>query len=204
MISLPQIRIVGLTGMSGAGKSTVSRVFNESGFFVIDCDSAARNCASAGSPFLKELSKNFENLIKSDGTLDRAATAAEIFSDKEKRARYNKIIYPYITYNVIEQIKYAAQKGEKFVLLDAPTLFEARLDGICREIVSVTADEALCEERIMRRDGIDRLQAKARLSAQHCALFYQSRSKYIIDNCDSVKELCEKAFLTAERIRGSL
>lgn len=204
MVSLPKIKIIGLTGMSGAGKSTVSRVFAENGFVVIDCDRAARDCASAGSPFLRELSSRFDNLVKSDGTLDRAAAAAEIFSSSEKRAAYNKIIYPYITYNVIEQIKLAAKSAEKFVLLDAPTLFEARLDGICDEIVCVTADEKLCEERIMRRDNLSKQQAAARLSAQHNAQFYKSRSKYNIENSGTQQELCEKVLAAAEQIRGIL
>lgn len=204
MLSLPAITIIGLTGMSGAGKSTVSDVFRKNGFYVVDCDKVAKETAAAGSPFLKEVSAHFNGLVKEDGTLDRAAAAAEIFSDSEKRARYNKIIYPFITYTVLEQLKRAAQLGERYVLLDAPTLFEARLDGICDKIVCVTADEELCEQRIMRRDSLSKPQAQARLSAQHNALFYISRSAYNIENSGSAQELCEKALAVVDSIRGNL
>ena len=203
MISLPSVKIVGLTGMSGAGKSTVSRIFARSGFYVVDCDGAARDTARAGSPFLRELAMRFDGFVTPDGTLDRAAVAAVIFADSEKRELYNKIIYPYITYNVIMQIKRAACDGKRFVLLDAPTLFEARLDCICDAVVSVIADISLCQKRIMQRDGLTERQACARLSAQHDADFYVSRSAYVIENSGSQSELCRKAERAAASLRGN-
>lgn len=201
MTELPRVKIIGLTGMSGAGKSTVSRTFAENGYYVIDCDSVARETAGAGSPFLRELAGRFDGFVRADGTLDRAAVAGAIFADGVKRALYNKIIYPYITYNVIARIKRAAQDGEQYVLLDAPTLFEARLDGICADIVSVIAPAQTCAERIMRRDGLSAQGAQARLSAQHGAQFYASRSRCVIENSGTGHELCEKARAVAESLK---
>lgn len=145
--------IVGLTGMSGAGKSTVCRAFAESGFDVIDCDLSAREVVQPGRPALTELHDRLSpELILQDGTLDRRKTAELIFHSEEKRALFNKIIYPYITYNIAEKLKSAGD----YVLLDAPTLFEARLEFLCGSIVSVTADPENCVQRIMKRDGIPR------------------------------------------------
>ena len=143
--------IVGLTGMSGAGKSTVCRAFAESGFDVIDCDLSVREVVQPGRPALTELHDRLSpELILQDGTLDRRKTAELIFHSEEKRALFNKIIYPYITYNIAEKLKSAGD----YVLLEAPTLFEARLEFLCGSIVSVTADPENCVQRIMKRDGI--------------------------------------------------
>ena len=200
MTELTRYRVVGLTGMSGAGKSTVSRVFAESGFLVIDCDRVAREVAEPNSPFLSELSQRFsQQLIKPDGTLDRPKTAALIFGDKEKRSLYNQIIYPYIAYNIIRKIKAA----DRDILLDAPTLFESRLCGICSEIISVCADRERCAERIMKRDSLSREQALARLSSQHTLGFFRERSDFCLENNGSERELYEGAQQIIEQLKGN-
>ena len=199
MTEITKHKVIGLIGMSGAGKSTVGRVFSEKGFCWIDCDRIARSVTAAGSPFLKELSERFSaELILPDGTLDRQKTAAVIFSDSEKRCQYNKIIYPYITYNIIEKIK----QTDCDILLDAPTLFDARLEGICTHIVSVCADEGECIKRIMLRDGISEAAAKARLSSQHNADYYRQRSDYCLENNGTEQELYSAAEKTAELLKG--
>lgn len=199
MTELTKYRIIGLTGMSGAGKSTVGKVFSQSGFFWIDCDKCAREVA-AEQPFLAELAERFSpEVINSDGTLDRRKTAELIFSSEDKRLLYNKIIYPYIAYNILDKIKTVGCD----ILLDAPTLFEARLDPVCTAVVSVLADKELCCERIIKRDGISREQAKARLSSQHTAEFFRERSDYCIENNGTVDELIQAAENAARQLKGN-
>lgn len=183
--------------MSGAGKSTVCKVFAENGFSVIDCDLSAREVVLPGSPALTELSERLSpQLIRSDGTLDRRMTSEMIFHNDEKRALFNKIIYPYITYNISEKVRCSS----KFALLDAPTLYEARLDFMCDSIVSVIADIEKCVERITTRDHIPIELARARLSSQHDATFYQTHSMYCIENNGTEQELR----IIAERISREL
>lgn len=178
MLNLPNISITGLTGMSGAGKSTAAKMFLIRGFTVIDCDIIARKTAQ-DPRFLDELSQRFEeNLLKSDGTLDRKKTADIVFSDKEKNAKYFGVIFPYITYEIMEIIRCA--KGE--ILLDAPTLFEAKIDMLCGNIVSVVANEEVCVRRISARDNISETQARTRLSAQHSESFFRNNSDFVIEN----------------------
>lgn len=191
--------IVGLTGMSGAGKSTVCRVFRDSGFEVIDCDKCAREVAEPGMPALNELRDRLSGgLIRQDGSLDRQKTAEMIFTDPEKRALFNKIIYPYITYNITVKLR---QAGE-YVLLDAPTLFEARLELLCGAIVSVTASADNCIRRITARDGITTELAAARLKSQHGAEFYRERSDFCLVNDGTQEELFAQASGIAEKLKG--
>jgi len=194
MINLPNIKITGLTGMSGAGKSTVRDVFHECGFYVIDCDVAARKAVCPA--FLNEVRERISPELVINGTLDRKKTAALIFTDENVRRRYNAIIYPYIIYIVLDGIKRAGRD----VLLDAPTLFESGLDMVCGKIISVCADKRLCEERITRRDGITPEQARERLASQHGEDFFRARSDYIIDNNGGEEELSEAARRLAERL----
>lgn len=200
MLALPNINIIGVTGMSGSGKSTVCRELGKYCDTVIDCDVIAREIA--GKPaFLEELKQRFgENVLNQDGTLNRTETARIIFSDNDKRALYNRIIFPYIVYEVIGRIKTAAGA----VLLDAPTLFEAGLDMICTKIVSVTADYPLCVERISQRDNIPLERAEARLMSQHTADFFKRNSHYNIENNSSYEELMKQVGLIMDRINGEV
>lgn len=191
-------RIIGLTGQSGAGKSTVRGIFERNGFEVIDCDGVAREIARKKA-FLDEISERFgEKLLNEDGSLNRAETASMIYGDSTKYSEYCGIIFPYITYDIMRKIEFAA--GD--VLLDAPTLFEAGIDALCSDIISVIADEKLCAERISKRDGISPEKAKERLSSQHNALFFREHSDYVIENGGSEKELYEKAMTLIEKLKG--
>ena len=200
MVKLTDKRIIGLIGMSGAGKSTVCKRFCDSGFDVIDCDKVAREVVQPGANgLLDELAAEFSaDIIAADGSLDRKLTAQIIFNSAEKRMEYNRIIYPYITYRVFERIKNSS--GD--ILLDAPTLFDARLEGVCDTIVSVCADREICINRIMTRDNIDRTAASARLTSQHDIQWYKDRSEYCIINNSGIDELLLSADEIISKLKG--
>lgn len=182
--------------MSGAGKSTVSEVFHDRGFSVIDCDAIARDVARR-QEFLDEIAERFSpDMLTSEGALDRPKVAELIYNDEESRGKYQRIIFPYIIYDIIEGI----HRAQGDVLLDAPTLFEARLDIICDKIVSVCADESECAARIARRDKITPEQAGERLSAQHNAAFFKERSDHCIENDGTPEELRRKTEVIIEMI----
>lgn len=184
--------------MSGAGKSTVCGAFRESGFAVIDCDVIARETAARRS-FLAEIAERFSaDMLNADGSLNRAGVAKLIYNDEESRAKYQRIIFPYIIYSVIREIC----KSGGAVLLDAPTLFESRLDMICAKIVSVCAEERLCEQRIILRDKISPEQARERISAQHNAEFFKAHSDFCIENNGNVRELSERTARVIDILKG--
>lgn len=198
MVNLPNIMIIGLTGQSGAGKSTVCNVFAESGIEIVNCDYIARQTAD-DRRFLDEISRRFsDELLNPDGTLNRTATAKLIFTDEEKRGRYQRIIFPYIVNEILRRIKSAKDS----VLIDAPTLFEAKLEMVCDKIVSVTADTDKCAERIIKRDKITPEQARERLSSQHSAEFFKERSDFNIENNGTLRQLIERTAEVIDKMKG--
>lgn len=165
---------------------------------VVDCDDLARKVAD-NPEFLRELDYRFpKKLLNPDGTLNRALTAKTIFSDSVLRELYNRLIFPYIIYDVIAEIKSISGN----VLLDAPTLFEAKLDVICDSVVSVTAEPELCRARICRRDGLSEEQAQARISSQHSAEFFREHSDFVIENDGTKEKLFEITNYVIDSLKG--
>lgn len=179
--------IIGLTGQSGSGKSTVSRFFSDNGFYVIDADKLAHE-ASNMSAFLDEVSLMFPECVV-NGSLDRKITAATVFSNREALNKYTSIIFPYITQLVFDRISQSQKEGYKFVLFDAPTLFESELDDICNAVVCVIASYETLLKRITVRDGITQDMASLRLSSQKSAEWYSDKSDYVISNNGTPQEL---------------
>ena len=120
--------VVGLTGQSGAGKTTISDAFRENGFEIINCDIVAREVTQAGNECCKELAKLFPNCFDENYSLDRQKLGEIVFSDKNKLQMLNDTIYPFINKLIDEKINAAPSR---FILLDAPTLFEAGADKLC-------------------------------------------------------------------------
>jgi len=180
MVSFNELNIIGLTGMSGAGKSLAASVFEAHNYRVVDCDRLARQtinnakCAGAVKAAFPEAYVNDE--------LCRVRMAGIVFSSYEKLKCYEKIVYPFITYSVIRFIRKYAEKGEVSFLLDAPTLYQSGADDFCRKIIAVVADKATCVKRITLRDNIGEADALMRLGSQPDARFYKENADYMVYN----------------------
>lgn len=181
--------VAGLTGQSGAGKTTVSDAFRENGFEIINCDLVAREVTNVGSKCCKELAKLFPSCFDENYALNRRKLGEIVFSDKNKLQKLNDTIYPFINKLIDEKI-ISAQSN--FILLDAPTLFEAGADKLCSVIVSVVADYDIRLERITKRDGISAELAKKRFSSQHTVEFFKAHSDFVIENNGSVNDTYQK------------
>lgn len=181
--------IVGLTGQSGAGKTTVCDTFEKSGFAIINADIVAREVMSKGSECLDETVSVFGDILSEDGTLDRKKLAGIVFSDSDKLSIYENIIFPYIISSIKEKIDMYKKEMYNYILLDAPTLFESKADGLCDIIVSVIADRDIRLNRILKRDSITLHEAESRLNSQKNDDFYTGKSDYVIKNNGSLSEL---------------
>ncbi|MDD3193715.1 MAG: dephospho-CoA kinase [Oscillospiraceae bacterium] len=186
--------VVGLTGQTGAGKSTVSRALADCGIPVIDCDRLAREAVEPGSECLSQLVGAFgREILRPDGSLDRAGIAAIAFPDPERLAVLNRITHKAILALLKRQLGLLESAGEKLAVVDAPTLFESGADRFCSAVISVIAPEKLRYKRILTRDHLEPEAAKKRMGAQQTDDFYTRRSDYILVNDSTIKELEEKA-----------
>lgn len=202
MNCLDNVMIVGLTGQTGAGKTTVCRVFEDNGFTVINADKVARDVTVKGSPCLKELCNFFgRDILLEDGSLNRHMLGDIVFADKKKLEILNSVTYPYITSEILAEIKRCSATGHKLILLDAPTLFESRTDDFCDLIISVISREDLRIERIMKRDSISRESAQNRINSQLKEEFFRNNSDFIIKNNGDVENLFEVAKEVSDKVK---
>lgn len=187
---MKKCRIIGLTGQSGAGKSTVAKLLEQNGFFVINADLLVRRIYNSGSPCLKTIASVFgEDIITNNGTPDRKLLAQRAFSSKENTELLSSIVHPFVTSELFSEIKKAAESGAKTVVYDAPQLFESNADVICDEIISVTAEKSVRLERICKRDNISEENALMRMNAQLDEEFFRENSDYIIENNSDLNSL---------------
>ena len=194
--------VVGLTGQTGAGKSTVSAVFVEHGFMLIDADKISHEVVEAGQPCLAEIFDYFGDSVKNpDGTLNRKALAKIVFTDKRKLESLNSICYPFITEEIFRRINAYAAQGCHFILLDAPTLFESRSSDFCDMIISVVANPEIRCARIMTRDSMTKEAALERMNAQLDEAFFIQHSDYVIHNNANLKQLSELSGEVADKVK---
>lgn len=177
-----EVKIFGLTGQTGAGKSTVAVYASQLGCAVIEADLVAREALEKGSDCLKRLAKVFGyDIITEDGFCNRKLLAERAFAEREKTEILNSITHPWIIRRTMEYIDEYRHKNYDIILFDAPQLFESGGDSLCDFVIAVTAPEAIRMERIMKRDGLDEKAARLRINAQHDETYYTERADYLID-----------------------
>lgn len=169
--------IVGLTGPTGAGKSSAASLCEKLGIKHIDCDIIARKATEKGEKGLLAVVRVFgEDILNNDGTLNRKALAEKAFKDVESTELLNETLLPIIKDMVLSEIDCDR------VLLDAPTLFESGIDEICHKTVAVLSDKETRLKRILARDNITTEQALLRINAGKTDEFYKEKCDFVIYN----------------------
>lgn len=176
------MRILGLTGGSGTGKSAASAAFAALGCGVIDADDSYRKLCETCKPMLDEIQSVFFDVISSDGKLDRKKLGAIVFADPAKLLKLNAITHPYIRQAARDAFAAYEQAGYALCIYDAPVLFEAEADALCDKTCAILADREIRIARIMARDDLSRQYAAMRIDAQKNDVFYVERCDYIIQN----------------------
>lgn len=191
--------IIGLTGQSGAGKTTVCDTFKSLGFQIINADSVSKYITENSKACIDELKTAFGEEYIVNGVLNRRKLGSLVFADREKLDKLMEITFPYIIDEINKQI--ARIGNNKVIIIDAPTLFESGLNKSCDKIVSVISDKTLRIDRIMKRDKISKEEAEKRFSSQFSEKFFKDNSDFIIENNGSEDELIKKTILTAQSIK---
>jgi dephospho-CoA kinase len=183
------MRIWGLTGNIGSGKSTVARLLAARGVPVVDADQVAREVVLPGRPALREIAARWPAAISPDGTLDRKALAARVFADPAEREALNRIVHPRIAGEVSSRLAALAAAGHPVAVYEAALIVEngqhQGLDGL----IVVTAPEAVQIGRLLTRDGMTREEARARIAAQLPAAEKARLATAVIDNAGSEADL---------------
>ncbi len=188
------MKVIAVTGRSGSGKSTVSAYYAKLGYPVLDADRTAREVVQPGSPCLEELGRAFgADLIRPDGTLDRALLAERAFKTKETARMLTDITHPAIVQSLLDGVKKAEETGRPFVFVDGAVIVGEAFEPYCDAIIVVTAPERLSVSRIMLRDGISKTAAQERLAAQTPEAVLCAAADYIIRNTGSNEALCANA-----------
>ena len=170
------MKIIGITGKSGAGKTTVTKYFKKYDAEIIDADILAREVVKKGMPALAEIEKEWKDVVE-NGSLNRRALAKIVFNDASELHKLNTITHKYIVEEIKERIKNS--HAEIFVI-DAIALFESGLSKLCDVTICVTADKDVRIKRIMARDNLTKIEAEERINAQQSDEFYEEKVDFII------------------------
>jgi dephospho-CoA kinase len=191
------MRVVGLTGGIGSGKTAVSDHFEHLGITVVDADLASRQVVEPGTPALAAIAEHFgPEILQADGALDRAALRARIFADEGERHWLEALLHPRIGEALRDGL---AAATSPYAILVSPLLFEAGQATLVDRVLLVDAPEALQLERTMARDQNSEAQVQAIIKAQASRAERQARADDILVNDGTLADLLTKVEALHER-----
>lgn len=190
--------ILGITGGTGCGKTTLLKQIESRGGMVLDCDAIYHELLETDRQLLNEIEKRFPGVV-TDGTLDRKKLGQRVFSDPDALAELNAITHGAVRREVERRL---AQKPN-LAAIDAIALFESGLAQLCHVTVAVTAPREDRVRRLMKRDGIDGEYAAKRIDAQQPEKFFTEQCGYCLRNDGDLRDFEKKCQDLLEQILGS-
>lgn len=177
------MKVIGLTGGIASGKSYVASVLESCGAVIIDADELAREVVAPGEPAYQDIVEAFgKRMVRSDGSLDRAALGRLVFADPAARKILEEITHPHIAKRAAQRIERERVRGTPVLFYMVPLLIEANLTSMVDEIWLVFVDRDLQLERLIARDAISREEALRKMSAQMPLDEKTAYADVIIDN----------------------
>ena len=177
------MKVIGITGPTGAGKTTALSALEELGGRVADCDAVYHDLLVRCEPMRAELRTRFsEDVFSSDGSLDRKALGSVVFDDPQALADLNAITHKYVDLAVDEFIEQARQEKARAVAVDAIALIESGIARRCHCTVAITAPDEVRVRRIMAREGISEQYARLRVNAQKKEDWFRAHCTYVLVN----------------------
>jgi dephospho-CoA kinase len=176
------LKLIGLTGGAGSGKSTVSAMLKELGATVIDADEAAHAAYEPGSPGFDAVVREFGPEFVKDGRIDRARLGQLVFNDEDARHRLNAIVHPLVREWMAARTAEAVEAGAEVVVQDVPLLFENGLERLYSTSVLVYVPELLQVERLVSGRGLSEDRARAMIASQMPIDKKREIAHHVIDN----------------------
>jgi dephospho-CoA kinase len=181
---------LGLTGNIASGKSAVASLLAHHGATIIDADVLAREVVAPGTPGFAAVVEQFgPQVVRDDGTLDRAALRRQVFTDPARRETLNAIVHPAVGRLRDLRVAEARSRGDRVVISDIPLLFEVGLEHAFDGVLLVDAPEDERLRRLMADRGLPRAEAVAMLAAQTPSAEKRARATWVIDNDGSREQL---------------
>lgn len=191
--------ILGITGGTGCGKTTLLRLIGDQGGMVLDCDAIYHQLLSTDDRLLSQIDVRFPGTVE-NGVLQRKKLGNLVFSDPSALEDLNKITHS----AVVSQVRRSLKSKPSLAAIDAIALFESGLDQLCDITVAVTAPTEDRVQRLMARDGISQDYARRRIAAQREESWFREKCSYVLTNDGSPAQFRDKclAFLQQLGIIG--
>ena len=187
--------VIGITGPTGCGKTTLLREIEHRGGYIVDCDALyyALLASEEGAALRQELQAAFPAAFDADGTLRRKALGRLVFGDPSRMAQLNEIVFFHVGNAVRARLVHEQSAGRQLFAVDAINLFESGLAALCDTTVGVLAGRETRIARIMARDGLTREYAALRVDAQKPDSFYESHCDWILQNAGTREQFARTA-----------
>ena len=180
------MKILGLTGSIGMGKTTTAAMFAEAGAPVYDADAAVHALYAPGGGAAAALEAAFPGVTR-DGAVDRAKLSAAVMGDPEKLRRLEALVHPMLSLSRASFIQKAVADGAEVVAIDVPLLFETGGDRMMHGVVVVSAPEAVQRERVLARPGMTPEKLDAILARQTPDAEKRARADFVIDTGEGLE-----------------
>ncbi len=182
------MKLIGLTGGVGSGKSTVADMMRDLGAQVVDADEAAHAVYEPGSPGFDAVVREFGAEYVDGGRIDRSRLGELVFHDDDARRRLNAIVHPLVRDWMAQRTAEAAERGAEVVVQDVPLLFENGLERLFSTVVLVYAPEDVQIERLVSGRGFTAERARAMIAAQMPIENKRGLAHHVINNSDTREE----------------
>ena len=194
--------VLGITGGTGAGKTSALDAVRALGGEVIDCDAAYHEMLTHNDELRNAINEKFPGVFRADGSLDRQKLGREVFAKKDRLDQLNAIVSRFLVPELEQRIR---DLSDGLYAIDAINLLESGLDRLCDRTIAVTAPVELRVRRVMARDGISEEYARLRISAQKADDYYRSKCDCELTNAaDSPEVFREEALLFFQRMVESI
>ena len=194
------MRVIGLTGGIACGKSNVSEALRKTGIPVVDADEISRELTAPNGAALEQIREEFgDTVFLENGTLNRKALGNLVFHDPQSLKKLNVILHPMIYREIMSRLEALRKNGEKLCVLEAPLLFETKMNRLCNTVWCVVVPYREQIRRLMARDNLTKKQAAERIHSQYPGWLRSLRSDVRINSEGTHEETQQKALQLLQR-----